>query len=196
MRHSLTVSLLVAALAVVPYALAQAPGGGAAVVATSPGKGVAVSTAELSAPVVAVDKAKRLITVKDSKGESVSFVAGPEVRNFDQIKVGDVVRVQYSESLVLELKKAGKAVVARTEQAAGARAKAGAKPGAAVGREVKIVADVIEVDRTTQSVTLRGPQRTVTLKITDPEQLKLIEKGDQVEATFTEAVAVSVSAGK
>lgn len=196
MRNSLTLTLLVAAFAAIPTALAQSPGAGGAVIATTPGKGMAVSTAEISAPVTAVDKANRLITLKNPKGESVSFVAGPDVRNFDQIKVGDVVRVQYGESLVLELKKGGKALVARSDQAVGARAKAGAKPGALVGREVKIVADVIDVDRAAQAVTLRGPKRTVTLKIADPEQLKLIEKGDQVEATFTEAVAVSVTAAK
>jgi hypothetical protein len=31
------------------------------------------------------------------------------------------------------------------------------------------------------------------LKIRDPEQLKLIDKGDQVEATYTEAVALAVT---
>jgi len=51
---------------------------------------------------------------------------------------------------------------------------------------------VINVDPQTQTVTLRGPERTVDLKVRDPEQFKLIAKGDQVEATYAEGLAVAV----
>jgi Cu/Ag efflux protein CusF len=59
-------------------------------------------------------------------------------------------------------------------------------------KEVTFVADVQQVDRKNQTVTLRGAVKTVRLKIKDPEQLKLIKKGDQVEGVFAEAVAISV----
>jgi hypothetical protein len=45
-------------------------------------------------------------------------------------------------------------------------------------------------------VTLRGPKRTVDVKVRDPEQFKLIAKGDQIEATYTEAIAVAVTPKK
>ena len=45
-------------------------------------------------------------------------------------------------------------------------------------------------------MTVKGPKRTVELKVKDPEQLKLIAKGDQIEATFTEAMAISVTPAK
>jgi len=48
------------------------------------------------------------------------------------------------------------------------------------------------VNKKQQTVTLRGPKRTVDLKVRDPEQFKLIKVGDQVEATYTEAVAISI----
>ena len=63
-----------------------------------------------------------------------------------------------------------------------------------MGRQVTVVADVVAVNEQTKVVTLKGPQRTVELKVRDPEQLKLIKKGDQVEATFTEAMAIAVTA--
>ncbi|HQR10595.1 MAG TPA: hypothetical protein PLW68_04630, partial [Casimicrobiaceae bacterium] len=63
----------------------------------------------------------------------------------------------------------------------------------AVGRQVTIVADVVGVDAAKQVVTLKGPQRTVELKVRDPEQFKLIAKGDQVEATYTQALAIAVA---
>jgi hypothetical protein len=67
-----------------------------------------------------------------------------------------------------------------------------------VGRQVTIVADVVGVDPATQTVTLKGPQRTVDLVVGDPEQFKRVAKGDQVEATFTQAFAMALepAAGK
>ena len=44
----------------------------------------------------------------------------------------------------------------------------------------------------TQTATLRGPNRTVTLRVPDPKQFQMIAVGDQMQITYTEAVAVSV----
>jgi Cu/Ag efflux protein CusF len=41
-------------------------------------------------------------------------------------------------------------------------------------------------------VTLRGPKQTVDLRVNDPEQLKLIKVGDQIEAVYAQALALSV----
>ena len=63
-------------------------------------------------------------------------------------------------------------------------AKPGEQPAAVAGRTVTVIADVIGVDAAKQTVKLKGPKRTVDLKVRDPKQLKLIKVGDQVEATF------------
>jgi hypothetical protein len=51
------------------------------------------------------------VKLKMPKGDVRSVAVGDDVRNFDQIKVGDTVTVEYVEALTLELKKDGKAVV-------------------------------------------------------------------------------------
>ncbi len=193
-----TVLPLVAAalLVVVPgTASAQAAPTAGGVVATAPGKAAAAEVVKIAATVTAIDKATRAITLKGSKGNELSVIAGAKVKNFDQIKVGDQVTLEYIEALSLELKKGGGAPVARTETAGAAAAKPGEKPAGAAGRQVTVVADVVDVNAQTKVVTLKGPQRTVELKVRDPEQLKLIKKGDQVEATFTEAMAIVVTPG-
>jgi hypothetical protein len=134
--------------------------------------------------------------MKGPKGREVTIVAGPEVRNFAQLKVGDQVEAQYVESLAIELKKGGGLPVGATEQAAAMRAKEGGAPGAAGARQVTLVGDVIDLDPATQTVTVRGKERTVDLKIRDPEQFKLVAKGDQIQATYTEAVGIAVSPKK
>ena len=65
-------------------------------------------------------------------------------------------------------------------------------PAGVAGHKVTVVADVVNVDPQTQTVTLRGPERTVDLKVRDPNQFALIAKGDQVQATYAQALAVKV----
>jgi Cu/Ag efflux protein CusF len=165
---------------------------GTVVAGSAPGKVGIAQTVNVTATITAIDKATRDVTLRGPKGNELTVTAGPDIKNFDKLKVGDHVDAKYVEALTLQLVKGGGAKVARTEQAGAVGAKAGAQPGGAVGRQVTIVADVVGVDPATQSVTLKGPQRTVELVVSDPEQFKRIAKGDQVEATYTQALAMAV----
>jgi hypothetical protein len=63
-----------------------------------------------------------------------------------------------------------------------------------VARETTIVADIIALDAVNRTASLRGPLgNVVVLPVRDPEQFKLIAVGDQVEVTYVEAVALSVT---
>lgn len=165
---------------------------GAAVVASEPGKVGIAESQQLTATITAVDKAKRLVTLKGPEGNSVVIQAAPAVKNFDQLKAGDLVVVNYVEALTLELKKGGGQIREKIEREDTVAAKPGEKPGVATGRQVTVIADVIAVDAAKQTIRLKGPQRTIDLKVRDPNQFKLVKVGDQVEAKFTEAVALAV----
>jgi Cu/Ag efflux protein CusF len=183
----------VALAAAAPPLVAQQPPavvkGGA--VARAPGKMATVGTAQIIAIVERVDAANRTVSLKGRRGV-VTMDVGEEVRNLPQVKVGDRVVVTYAQALALELKKGGSGGRERVEREALVRAAAGQPPGAAVGREIKVTADVMVVNMKNQTVTLRGPKQTVTLKVRDPAQFKSITAGDQVEATYTEALALAV----
>ena len=163
-----------------------------AIVTSSPGQATIAQKRRLVATVEAVDAAKREITLKGPKGKVVPLSVAPDVRNLEQVKVGDQLVVTYIEALSLTLKKDGKELRGATESTDGARAPAGARPGAVAARQVEVTADVIAVDPKTQTVTLKGPQRTVDLKVPDPGQFKLVKVGDQVQAVYTEALALGV----
>jgi len=191
--RAVTIFAAVALAAAPPHLVAQQPPGvvkGGAV-ARAPGKMAAVRTAQIIAIVERVDAANRTVSLKGPRGV-VTMDVGEEVRNLPQVKVGDRVVVTYAQALVLELKKGGSGIRERVEREGVVRAAPGERPGAAVGREVKVVADVMVVNMKNQTVTLRGPKQTVTLKVRDPAQFKNITAGDQVEATYTEALALAV----
>jgi Cu/Ag efflux protein CusF len=188
--HKLIVLAGVVAATVLPLpAVAQQSAG---VVGTAPGAAGAARTMKMTATITAIDPATREVTLKGEKGNETTVTAGPKVTNFAQMKVGDRVSATYIEALTLELKKGGGLPVARTEAAGMGKAAPGERPAGGVGRRITIVADVVDIDTAKKLVTLRGPQRTVQLPVNDPEQLKLIAKGDQVEATYTEGVAIAV----
>lgn len=186
----LTVILLAAGI---PAAQAQKPAVKSdAAIVSEPGKAAIVSTAEVTATVVSIDKATRTVTLKGPH-RTVDVVAGDEVKNFDQIKVGDRVVVKYVEALTLELKKT-KAKLDAKEDVAAARAKPGERPAGAVGREVTVLADVVAVDPKKSTISLKGPRGNVMdLHVQNPDQFKVVKVGDQVEAVYTEALAVAVT---
>ncbi|TMH63387.1 MAG: hypothetical protein E6H48_19690 [Betaproteobacteria bacterium] len=192
MRAFSIVTAIVIASAVASPAVAQT---GGVVAETAPGKAGVAQTVKITATITAIDKATRDITLKGPQGNEVVVTAGPDVKNFDNMKVGDQVNAQYVEALTLELKKGGGMTVARSDQGGVLEAKPGQKPGGVAGRQVTIVADVVDVNPAKQSITLRGPKRTVEVVVPDPAQFKLVAKGDQVEATYTQALAIVVEPG-
>jgi len=188
LKHHVATAALAAALLAV-----QASAATNAAMESSPGRVAAAQTLHVTATITAIDGATREVTLKGPKGNEVTVVAGPQVQNFAQMKIGDKVDVEYIQAVTVELKKGGGMAVARGERAGMQSAEPGTKPAAMGGRQVTVVADVVAVDPAMQSVTLRGPERTVDVKVADPEQFKLIAKGDQVQATYTQTVAIAVS---
>ena len=189
--------IIVAASLVVAFGLpATAQAEDKAVMTSSPGQATIAQKRKITATVEAVDAAKREITLKGPKGKVVPLSVSPDVRNLEQVKVGDQLVVTYVEALSLTLKKDGKEIPARNTKSDAVRSAEGAKPGGAVAEHVKVVADVTAVNRKTHMVTLKGPKQEVDLYVGDPAQLKLIKVGDQIEAEYTQALAIAVEPAK
>ena len=62
---------------------------------------------EVTAKIEAIDKTARLVTLKDKEGEMETIKCGPEVKRFDELKVGDTVTFRYYESIAYAIRKPG-----------------------------------------------------------------------------------------
>lgn len=145
------------------------------------------------ATIVKVNKKTRELTLRDEKGNQEVVVASEDVRNFDQIKKGDVLEVEYHRAAATTLQKVGDTVTAG-ESTDVQRAKAGEKPGMVAMHTSTIVATVIDVDAQNRLLTVKGPKGgIVTVEVpADMKAFDSIKKGDKISAEYAEAVAISI----
>lgn len=155
-----------------------------------------VDTVKATAKVTAIDAAKRMVTL-EMDGKSKTITCGPEVKNFAQIKVGDLLKVTYVEALAVYLQKAG-APAGGEEVKTVTLAPKGAKPGMLVTDTIILKAKIDAVDAKKGTVTITTPDgNTKTMKVAkNVKGLKTLKKGDDIVVRFTEALAVVVEAPK
>jgi len=149
---------------------------------------------EVSAKVVAIDTENRLLSVSGPSGMS-TILCGPEIVNFPQIKVGDDVKVTYSAAMAAAITKS-KAQPVTTLDTQANTAPVGSKPSAMVGATVSTTVVIESVDTSFDTVSFKRPDGFVrTIAVESPEGKKFIrtlKKGDKVDVSYTEALAIAV----
>jgi Cu/Ag efflux protein CusF len=145
-----------------------------------------------TATVEAINYGTRELTVKGPEGKYVTFIASPEVKRFDTLKVGDTIVAKYYENLVIRVKLPGEKDV--DSSTAGATPAAGTKPGATVAEQRTITATITEIDPKVPSITFKGPNNwTYSSRVEDKQALAKVKVGDKVDLTWTQAVLVEVA---
>ncbi|HUK82656.1 MAG TPA: hypothetical protein VLZ12_08515 [Verrucomicrobiae bacterium] len=153
---------------------------------------IEASAIHVTATVVAVDAAKRTVSVVGPLGRTNTYTCGPAVRNFNQIKVGDKVKATFVESIAVA---AGPSSAPSSVGVGSTVAVApkGAMPGVVMAKTVEVTGKIVSIDAETRSVTLEGPagnQRTV--KAGPKVDLAALKAGDDVRLRVTEALAITV----
>jgi hypothetical protein len=193
------IALVSAAVLLMGSSIAIAQNKPQAVVAveTAPGVLKVAEGVQFQGKFKSVDQKTRQVVIVGPNGNEFKTTLGNEVKNFNQIKVGDIVTLTHVEIFVADIKKPSKVEIReRVETEKAVTAKLGDKPAAAIERQVAIVADVTAVDEKKGTLTVRGATRTLDIKVKDPKVLKGVKVGTQIEAVVTEIIAIEVSAPK
>lgn len=146
------------------------------------------------ATVESVNTQSRQVLLRGEDGRMLSIVAGPEVRNLEQLDVGDVVRLDYYESVSVSMADPSDTSPPEGAVVAG-RAPEGARPGAAAGASVRMIVELISYNPQTAIATFRTPDGSVTTAQVNPALRDFaagLQSGDRVDLTMTQAVAVSI----
>jgi len=199
MKRPATIALvLAAALVACGPKKSSAPEPAAAAPAAAPSGAILSGTLDdqtvaATATVEKIDQKTRHVTLKRPDGSKFVIVASPEVRNLGQVKKGDTVKLEYRQSIAYEVNKAGTSRPGVSATTDVTRAEPGAKPGGTVTDTVTVRMTITAINKKAGEATLLGPDNVSNVvKVRDPKRLDLVDVGDVVDLTYTEALALSV----
>jgi len=134
--------------------------------------------------VEAIDAATRTVKLKDSKGESFEIKISEEAANFNQIKVGDLVKMDLTQSVAIDSKAPVKPAEENQKGLVVERAKAGDKPAITMTGRKTVIAKVRNIEGNSLFGTLLQPQYI--------KNIKNLKKGDDLFITLTETISIVV----
>ncbi len=148
---------------------------------------------EMTATIEAIDHTSRMVTLKDKDGEEETIYCGPEVKRFDELKVGDTVSFKYYESVAYTIRKPGQpSGLPKTDEPKVVRG-TGPKPGATIAKQQTATVTVDAIDPKVPSITVTTDEgHKASFKVQDKKNLEGVKVGDKVEVTYTQAVMISV----
>jgi hypothetical protein len=145
--------------------------------------------------VEAIEAGSRTVTLRKADGTFVTTVAGPDIKRFEDIKIGDKVTARYYDTVVVRVKQPGE-----PDTDVSTRGTTGSEqvlPGGTRAKQRTISATITAIDPNTPSISFSGPNGwKYTSKVQDTEALAKVKVGDKVDITWTEAVLVSVERGQ
>jgi len=143
-------------------------------------------TVTAKATIVAIDKAKRIVTLRGPKGNDFELQADERVQRFDELKVGDTITATYAQAIALSVRKPGLPAPAKKAE------EIVRQPGnvaATITREQNVTVTIREIDLTAPSVTAEAPDgRKFDFQVRNKSDLQNLKVGDKVDITYTEAL--------
>jgi len=156
---------------------------------------VMLDTVSGTATVQSINASDRTVVLQHEDGSKTTYQCGPDIRNFDQIKVGDKVTATVAESVALMLVKGGGVPTGVGATTAMVRAPVGNKPGGKIVDSVGFIARVVSVDADHRLVTLQTADGNQTVKVGPDINLANVKAGDDVGVRVTRAIAIAVTTG-
>lgn len=148
---------------------------------------------KITAVVTAIDYKTRSVTLKDAQGQQRSLQAGPKVRHFERIKVGDLVQANAAEETLIFLPDQGAAaddgIIERLLNSA-----KGDQPGLVVSSSEQSTVMVKAVDLSAHTATLQYPDgRSKIVAVRPDVPLTAASVGRLVVIRVTTAMVISVA---
>jgi hypothetical protein len=163
--------------------------------AQQPGAAYTSNVIRTRATVTAIDQATRHVTIQGEHGP-VTIQVGPDVKNFNNLKVGDRVNISYYQGIAAQIVKGGKKVSDPAVSTFSTGTPAGMRPSGQVGASATVTAKIQDVNLPTNTVAFTDSDgMTHIVQVKTPEMQSFIrdlKRGDIVQVTFTDSVAVEV----
>jgi len=143
--------------------------------------------------VVDVNYKARTVTLKDDEGKVRTVNVSDQVRNFNQVKEGDVVTIEVNETVSVEVQP-GPGDTMNIAAESQSSAAPGAKPSSTRIIEGKLKTQVEAIDYEARTVTFKNRKGVLTTyKVgKQAKHFNEIRRNDMLVIEYTQTVAVSV----
>ena len=150
---------------------------------------------ELQGTITALDTESREVTLVGQEGNIVTLIAGDEVERFNELEIGDLIKLEYWIYMMAEFRNPTKEELAEPLViiAEAGKVDLDLPPGAAIGALVKAVVTVEVINRPFMDVVVKGPQGNfMTIPVDDPSLIEMLNVGKVVILTYAEAMALYI----
>jgi hypothetical protein len=153
---------------------------------------VVVDTTTTNATVVSIDAAQRTLLLQYPDGQTTTYQAGPELKKFNQIKVGDVLKTTLADERALSLNKsAALSDISVTNTAVAVPNST--KPGLKTVHILSFTGKVLTIDLVGHQATLQlADGQTRTVRVREAVNLADFNPGDTVSVRITETTTILV----
>ena len=157
-------------------------------------QGVELGTAvTVKAEVYGIEKIDRTLWLIGPNKNILEIEVSKDAKNFNQLKIGDIVNITYYESIALYLGTTDEQPDLKTDSMI-VRAAEGDTPAGVAVEVADISATVLSIDRENRLITLKGPSGNSFTTYVD-ESVKYFDKlkvNDVIHVAYTKALAVDV----
>ncbi len=157
----------------------------------TPGQAAASRLAIDSVTITAIDVRGRVVTVRRRNGETQTFKVGSEVTRLKEFAVGDSIKIEYEQGLVLEFQPPGSENVPLESGVTAGRSDRNQLPASTASSGVQGTVTITAIDAEKRLVSFQAPAGKVyQVKAGPMIRLEKLKVGDRLLATYTETVAI------
>ena len=152
---------------------------------------MAVDQNEAVVTVMAVDVARKTVTIRGPKGNVETLDVPQESQNLDKVKPGDRFKLKYIEAVAVGISKGGEPEQSETKDVK--VSPKGGTPGGMIVRTQKRSVMIDAVDYKSRYIAVRGSSgQTQALKVADDVPIEQLSAGDRVSIVYTQAVVAEM----
>lgn len=156
-----------------------------------------VEADQVTTKVLAVDAANHQVVLEGAEGRRVHVQLSDKAKNLDNLKVGDLVKLEVQRSVAAYLDTdVDKGLPGTVERTGELRNAPGSEnPGGEAYRQIQVQLKITKIDLKNNQVTLENPQgQSKILDVKKPEiqaKLKDLKVGQSVVVTYTDVLKVT-----
>jgi hypothetical protein len=160
------------------------------------GKGIVLTQGEFSiykGTVSKINNINRELTLTSSDGQTV-FIAPPEMKNFQQVQVGDQVKVSLEIFVTIEKLSKTSAVRTKTLDTSQSSNLDSSKPGKTMSRKITIESQIISKNSEEYYVVIKNTNdEEEKIQVNKSSFLRKLNVGDTIKISYSDQIKALVS---